>query len=74
MKYKEKQIPSALKMEVLVCLDALVKFYWTTWRHISEDSTLHFYCCEKLNFDGLCVHHTGDTALEFCSPALLFIG
>jgi len=70
---KEK-ILSALKMEVLVCLETLVKFYRTTRHHISEDSNLHFYCCENLDFDGLCVLCTGGTLLEFCSPAVIIIG
>ena len=58
-------------MAVLVCLEMLVKFYRTTRRHISEDSNIHSYRCENLNFDGLCA---GDTTLEFCSPALIIIG
>ena len=70
----KEQIRSSLKMEVLVCLETLLKFYQTTRCHISEDSNLHFYFCENLNFDGLCVHRTGGTALEFCSPALIIIG
>ena len=56
---------------VLVCFKMLVKLYQTTRCYISEDVNIHIYCCENLDFDGLCVHHTGGTALEFCSSALI---
>jgi hypothetical protein len=70
----KEQMRSALKVEVLFRFETLVKFYRTRGLHISEDGNLHFYCSENLDFDGLCVHCTGGTPIEFCSPALIITG
>jgi hypothetical protein len=36
---------STLKMEAVRSFETSVNFYQPTWRHIRDDSALHYYCC-----------------------------
>jgi hypothetical protein len=38
----------ALIMEAVSTSERLINFYWTTWRNIPEDSSLHTHCHENL--------------------------